>query len=619
MVLEAMVRSCLTIATVAPWLSAQLAVERVTPRRERVTVSPVQPIQWELSEPVSESSLNGATVKVWGRWGGAVPGAISLRDGGYTVRFSPLEPFAPGEMVTASLAPPLTGRYGGQLATTHVTSFWIAATAAQPQLAPTATVNIRLPGEGPIRSYGAYAGDIDNDGFPDLCVPNEYSDDVRYFRNDGAGNFSTSTVLPLPHNTQPSPIEGGDFNGDGWIDLVTANIVGASVAILLNDGSGGFLPAQLHAVGATPRGLAVFDADSDGDLDVVVANRNSSNLSLLRGDGAGSFQPASFFQGGVGGETALASCDADGDGVTDLFVGGFNSQTLALLLGDGQGNFTVADTVALGGAPWMIAAGDVDRDGEVDVVAALSTSAQVAVIRNDRQSGFRQPDYYTCGPFPVAVDLGDLDGDGDLDLISSEYLGSSYSVFRNLGGGAFAPRQVLAAPSAGSCALVVDLDGDEDVELVGIDELDDVITIFDSPPNPVQPPSNGAALLLDGVGRSAGFGGLPAATAPIGASSTLTVRGHPGALWILLAGVRSEPGLPTPLGSIGVGLAPPPIPLIPSPGDLFLDASGEATTPLPVPTFVPQGMSATFQALVYNPANRAVGFTLSNPIAVIAK
>ena len=192
MVLAGHVASLAAITTMLSVLPAQLAVEGVTPKAEQVRVSPLQPIQWELSEPVSESSLNGATVKVWGRWGGAVPGAVSLRDGGYTVRFSPLEPFAPGEMVTASLAPPITGRYGGQLATTHVTSFWIAATAAQPQLAPTATVNIRLPGEGPIRSYGAYAGDIDNDGFPDLCVPNEYSDDVRYFRNDGAV-FSSDT------------------------------------------------------------------------------------------------------------------------------------------------------------------------------------------------------------------------------------------------------------------------------------------------------------------------------------------------------------------------------------------------------------------------------------------
>ena len=41
--------------------------------------------------------------------------------------------------------------------------------------------------------------------------------------------------------------------------------------------------------------------------------------------------------------------------------------------------------------------------------------------------------------------------------------------------------------------------------------------------------------------------------------------------------------------------------------------------PLPIPDFVPAGLTATLQALVYNPTNHAIGFALSNPIAVIAK
>ena len=82
----------------APWLSAQLAAERVTPRRERVTVSPRQPLSWTLNEPVSATAVKGATVKVWGRWGGAVPGAVSLRDDGYTVRSSPVPALLPQGM-----------------------------------------------------------------------------------------------------------------------------------------------------------------------------------------------------------------------------------------------------------------------------------------------------------------------------------------------------------------------------------------------------------------------------------------------------------------------------------------------------------------------------------------
>jgi hypothetical protein len=39
------------------------------------------------------------------------------------------------------------------------------------------------------QTYGAYAGDLDGDGWSDMILPNEESDDLRVFMNDGTGGY----------------------------------------------------------------------------------------------------------------------------------------------------------------------------------------------------------------------------------------------------------------------------------------------------------------------------------------------------------------------------------------------------------------------------------------------
>ena len=75
-----------------------------------------------------------------------------------------------------------------------------------------------------------------------------------------------------------------DFNGDGKLDLVTANC-GSSVSVLLGDGTGSFKPPVSVAVGACAVGVAVGDFNGDGRPDVATANAGSNNVSVLLNDG----------------------------------------------------------------------------------------------------------------------------------------------------------------------------------------------------------------------------------------------------------------------------------------------------------------------------------------------
>jgi len=582
------------LASAAP--AGGLSVVSVTPARHALDRSTATDVTVTFSAPVDPATVDALSFRVFGRWSGVVPGAYAFDDGDATVRLRPARPFFPGEMVAVRLSSAIATPGGSPLAGGHASFFWTRSAPGDGTYALAKTQSTRLPLEGLVQSYGIYAGDLDRDGAPDFTIPNETADDVRVLLGDGCGAFGPIETVALPGDATPSANEGEDLDLDGDIDFATANIVGDSISVMMNDGRGNLSAPTTMASGNQPRGLTVLDAEGDGDVDLAVANYGSGNVALFRNDGTGAFAAPATFDAGGAGERAIAAVDADNDGTYDLFVGHYDSDTMTVLHNDGTGVFTVADTAGVGDRPWMVAVGDVDADGWVDAATCDSGSPDtISIVRNDGAGGLGAVTTLSTGGFPLAVDLGDLDGDGDLDVISSNFSSANWLAYRNDGAGGFADPFSLPADSTGSCATIVDYDRDGWMDIVGVDEFSDLIFYYEQQaalPGGVQAPDCAATLRVDNLASRGGFGVQPAHEKAAGEQVFVGVSGPAAAPWTLVIGAGLEPGLASAFGILNVD---PPL-LVALAG--VTDAAGEALAAVTIPDGAPAGVAVALQAFV---------------------
>jgi len=206
-------------------------------------------------------------------------------------------------------------------------------------------------------AYYVETGDLNNDGFPDILVPNEHGDTVQVYMNPGRELFKGGQLSH--HVVRPSRIPGrrshaindvraADFNGDGKLDLVTANLGTNTVSVFPGNGDGTFQRDRLYdGGGGYCAFLAVGDLDNDGDLDFVVTHWAQDTMAVFINRGDGTFFPGTAYKTGLG-NYGVTLLDADRDGKTDVVTANYRDRSISLLKGKGDGSFEPAVTTPKG-------------------------------------------------------------------------------------------------------------------------------------------------------------------------------------------------------------------------------------------------------------------------------
>jgi hypothetical protein len=135
---------------------------------------------------------------------------------------------------------------------------------------------------------GGAWGDYDNDGFQDFFAAGNDSTSDRLYHNNTDGTFSVVTNIARPGGTQSIGGSWGDYDNDGYLDLLIRTAEGHN-RVFHNNGNGTFTEIKqgpIETDNFAGRGCWTanwVDYDNDGFLDLFVtasldSNLNSTNL-----------------------------------------------------------------------------------------------------------------------------------------------------------------------------------------------------------------------------------------------------------------------------------------------------------------------------------------------------
>jgi len=209
-----------------------------------------------------------------------------------------------------------------------------------------------FPAAGPLYEISPDVGrvalaDFDADCDLDLIVSssNIFSHPVTFtlLSNDGTGTFVGATEYWQTGTRSASVLRSIDVDQDGWLDVIVATAGAASV--FPGNGDGSFRSGVSYGSGDAIQGIAAADLDGDGDIDIGTANVSGDTYSILwnrrctpgptlspadlDGDGDVGLEDWAVFVTCVGGpntcQTApacnppgTANADVDSDGDVDL-------------------------------------------------------------------------------------------------------------------------------------------------------------------------------------------------------------------------------------------------------------------------------------------------------------
>jgi hypothetical protein len=342
---------------------------------------------------------------------------------------------------------------------------------------------------------GAAAGDLNNDGRPDLYITNLGHNQM--YLNKGDGTFVDVTKKTRTDDERWSTSASFfDYDQDGWLDLMVLNYADFSVTnspvcyaattardyctprvfrapgnrLFHNKGNGAFEDMTV-AAGINKEfghGLGVVTADFDGDgwVDIYVANDGDPN-QLWINQKNGTFKNEALLAGAAVDRDGKAQAgmgvdagDLDANGTEDIFITHLMDETNTLFTNLGKGLFEDRTREAGLGMPGHRFTGfgtlffDYDNDGWLDLLVANGAVQLLPelmrrgdpfplgqpnqLFHNSGKSTFVEVSLQAGEAFQLlevsrGAAFGDVDNDGDIDALITNNNGPARLLLNQVG------------------------------------------------------------------------------------------------------------------------------------------------------------------------------------------
>src|SRR5687768_12465826 len=277
--------------------------------------------------------------------------------------------------------------------------------------------------------------DFNNDGAADIFTIGSYDRVKLLYAIPFTYEFERTEMDVVPFFSQGA--SSGDFNGDGWLDVVVLNDNGLNYTFM-NDGSGNLQVQDYFNFVTVPTsdnsgnyGSVYTDFDMDGDNDFYIAkcrqgvnNPNDPRRInvLFVNDGNNNYtQNAASYGLASGRQTWTTDFgDIDNDGDLDAFMTQHDviSELFENINNDTFINITAEAGLNIGGIPLQGMFRDFDNDGFQDI---LVSGDRVDYYHNNGDKTFTKENPFGTIIFGTFA-LGDLNTDGFTDVYASRVI-----------------------------------------------------------------------------------------------------------------------------------------------------------------------------------------------------
>ncbi len=345
--------------------------------------------------------------------------------------------------------------------------------------------------------------DIDNDGILDAVTANYGTSGVGswgqlvWFKNNNDGNKKFAVSDTIADNDTYTTLAVGDINGDGSVDVISIENSDRMLKWYSNDGSGNFSlidTINTYITTSTIAYIQIADMNNNENNDVVIFYPNKLEwFENSSGDGT-AWTKHTISTISI---NDFSISDIDNDGDLDI---------ITAQVGDGQGNLVWGINVFINGGsantwtqislpnlqsiPKCIYTADLNNDNLDDVVIGTGQStldsARIMWYENQGSNNFSSVKNIfaikaSSGNYNFTdVQAADLDLDGNQDLIFSS--SDNYvRIMRNKGDGTFENAQTVTNTLDNPISVfAADLDSVPDIDLLIASQNDNTIAYYNN-------------------------------------------------------------------------------------------------------------------------------------------